>query len=126
MERPPSGTRSMGVVMFNVPVFDVAIGMFLLFFVASLLASAVVEAIGGFLHRRQKHLWDSLDLLLGNTSIADDVAVRRIVNDVYQQPFITGLVRPLIAQRSNRSTTMSARRTMRLWPPRKPRSCPSK
>lgn len=94
LERPPSGTRSMGVVMFNGPVFDVAIGMFLLFFVASLLASAVVEAIGGFLHRRQKHLWDSLDLLLGNTSIADDVAVRRIVNDVYQQPFITGLVRP--------------------------------
>lgn len=68
--------------------------MLLLFFVASLLASAVVEAIGGFLHRRQKHLWDSLDLLLGNTSIADDVGVRRIVNDVYQQPFITGLVRP--------------------------------
>jgi hypothetical protein len=81
-------------VVFNGSIIDVAIGMMLLFFVASLVASAIVETIGGFLHRRQKHLWDTLDLLLGNTSVKDDPDLAPIVNELYQQPFITGLVRP--------------------------------
>ncbi|MDO8364508.1 MAG: hypothetical protein Q7V88_16575 [Actinomycetota bacterium] len=79
--------------MLNGSIIDVAIGLVLVFLVASLLASAVVEAIGGFLHRRQKHLWDSLDLLLGNTSVVDDPNLS-IVDQIYRQPFITGLVRP--------------------------------
>lgn len=79
--------------MFDGALLDVAIGMLLVFFVSSLIASAVVEAIGGFLHRRSKHLWDTLDLLLGNTSTADG-DIRSIVDELYRQPFITGLVRP--------------------------------
>jgi hypothetical protein len=78
----------------NGSVLDVAIGMLLLSLVASLIASAVVEAVGGMLHRRQKHLWDTLDLLLGNTSVADDPSAKRIVDELYRQPFITGLVPP--------------------------------
>ena len=79
--------------MFDGALLDVAIGMLLIFFVSSLVASAVVEAVGGFLHRRSKHLWDTLDLLLGNTS-TEDGDVRSIVDELYRQPFITGLVRP--------------------------------
>jgi hypothetical protein len=58
------------------------------------MASAVVETVGGFLRRRQKHLWDTLDLLLGNTSPTADPNIRSIVNELYKQPFITGLIRP--------------------------------
>lgn len=79
--------------MLDGAVLDVAIGMLLLFLAASLLASAMVEVAGGFLHRRAKHLWDTLDLLLGNTSPAAGES-RSIVDELYQQPFITGLVRP--------------------------------
>ncbi len=74
-------------------ILDVTIGMLLLFLVASLVASAIVEAVGGYLHRRSKHLWDTLDLLLGNTSTSDG-RKQSIVEAVYSQPFITGLVRP--------------------------------
>lgn len=77
----------------NGAILDVAIGMLLLFLVASLVASAIVEAIGGFLHRRSKHLWDTLDLLLGNTSSVDG-GTQSIVERIYAEPFITGLVRP--------------------------------
>ena len=79
--------------MLDGTLLDVAIGMLLIFLVSSLIASAVVEAIGGFLHRRSKHLWDTLDLLLGNTSTADG-DIRSIVHELYSQPFVTGLVRP--------------------------------
>jgi hypothetical protein len=82
------------VDVFNGSMLDVAIGLLLLFLVSSLIASAVVESVGGFLHRRQKHLWDTIDLLLGNTSVESDDDSRRIVNELYRQPFITGLVRP--------------------------------
>lgn len=77
----------------NGSVLDVAIGILVLFLVPSVMASAVVETIGGFLHRRQKHLWDSLDLLLGNTSAGRDPDLR-IVHEIYKTPFVTGLVRP--------------------------------
>jgi hypothetical protein len=75
-------------------MLDVAIGLLLLFLVTSLVASAIVEAVGGLFHRRQKHLWDTLDLLLGNTSVADEPQIKSIVNELYKQPFITGLVPP--------------------------------
>jgi hypothetical protein len=39
-------------------------------------------------------LWDSLDLLLGNTSPNASGEVGPIVDELYRQPFITGLVRP--------------------------------
>ena len=74
-------------------ILDVTIGMLLLFLVASLVASAIVEAIGGFFHRRSKHLWDTLDLLLGNTA-SEQGETQSIVAAIYSQPFITGLVRP--------------------------------
>ncbi|HEX4981805.1 MAG TPA: hypothetical protein VFV63_08910 [Ilumatobacteraceae bacterium] len=74
-------------------ILDVTIGMLLLFLVVSLVASAIVEAIGGFFHRRSKHLWDTLDLLLGNTASAKG-ETQSIVAAIYSQPFITGLVRP--------------------------------
>jgi hypothetical protein len=77
----------------NGAILDVTIGMLLLFLVASLVASAIVEAIGGYLHRRSKHLWDTLDLLLGNTSSAHG-ETQSIVARIYAEPFITGLVRP--------------------------------
>jgi hypothetical protein len=75
-------------------MIDVGIGVLLLFLVSSLIASAVVEGIGGYFRRRSKHLWDVLDLLLGNTSTADDPEPKRIVDELYRQPFITSLVRP--------------------------------
>jgi len=94
----PTARAPGGAIVFDGSMLDVAIGLLLVFLVASLMASAVVEAIGGFLHRRQKHLWDTLDLLLGNTSPAAGGvaggAGSSIVNQLYQQPFITGLVRP--------------------------------
>ena len=68
----------------NGAILDVAIGMLLLFLVASLVASAIVEAIGGFLHRRSKHLWDTLDLLLGNTSSVDG-GTQSIVERIYAE-----------------------------------------
>jgi hypothetical protein len=77
----------------NGAILDVTIGMLLLFLVASLVASAIVEAIGGYLHRRSKHLWDTLDLLLGNTS-SERGETQSIVAKIYAEPFITGLVRP--------------------------------
>ncbi len=79
--------------MFDGVMIDVAIGLLLLFLVSSLVASAVVEAVGGFLHRRSKHLWDTLDLLLGNTS-TEQGERRSLVDELYKTPFITGLVRP--------------------------------
>jgi hypothetical protein len=78
--------------MFDGVMLDVAIGLLLVFLVSSLIASAAVEAIGGFFHRRAKHLWDTLDLLLGNTSVDD--GERSLVDELYRTPFITGLVRP--------------------------------
>ena len=80
--------------MFDSSVLDVAIGMIALFFVSSLMASAIVEAVGGFLHRRQKHLWDTLDLLLGETSRAASTSPAEMVEKLYKTPFVTGLVRP--------------------------------
>ena len=80
--------------MLDGTMVDVAIGVIVIFLVASLIASAIVEAIGGLFHRREKHLWDSLDLLLGNTSVDDDPNARRIVGELYKTPFITGLVKP--------------------------------
>ena len=70
--------------MFDGAMLDVAIGLTLLFLVTSLVASAIVEAIGGFLHRRSKHLWDTLDLLLGNTSAAQDQDVTSIVDHLIE------------------------------------------
>ena len=80
--------------MLDSAIVDVAIGVIVIFLASSLIAAAIVEAVGSFLHRRQKHLWDSLDLLLGNTSVAEDSDLGRIVGDLYRTPFITGLVKP--------------------------------
>lgn len=90
-DKERSGSR-----VFDGLMLDVAIGLLLLFLVVSLMASAIVEAVGGFLHRRQKHLWDTLDLLLGTTSpLADsEQDPVKVVEDLYKTPFITGLVRP--------------------------------
>lgn len=89
--------------MVNASMLDVATGMLLVFLVSSLIASALVEAVGGVLRRRSKHLWDTLDLLLGNTSPTgdDDKGITSIVNEIYKQPFITGLVRPTDRARFN-------------------------
>ena len=87
------GSPEGGKPVFDGVMLDVGIGMLLIFLVSSLIASAVVETIGGFLHRRSKHLWDTLDLLLGNTS-TDGEDSRSIVDELYRTPFITGLVRP--------------------------------
>lgn len=73
-------------------MLDVAIGILLLFLVSSLLASAVVETVGGFLHRRSKNLWDTIDLMLGRAELGDDG--ERLVDLLYRQPFVTALVRP--------------------------------
>lgn len=78
--------------MFDGVMLDVAIGLLLVFLVSSLVASAVVEAIGGFLHRRSKNLWDTIDLMLGRTRLGGDD--QRVVDLVYRQPFVTALVRP--------------------------------
>lgn len=86
--------------MFDGAILDVVIGMLVVFLVSSLVASALVETVGGYLHRRPKHLWDTLDLLLGNTATVEssdgdrDDAPTSIVEELYRQPFITGLVRP--------------------------------
>jgi hypothetical protein len=107
--------------MFDSALLDVAIGMLLLFLVASLIASAVVEVIGGFLHRRAKHLWDTLDLLLGNTSTTTG-GVRSIVDELYKQPFITGLVRPTDRVMFDPASTEEPKRVpLRASPPKRVR-----
>jgi hypothetical protein len=78
--------------MFDGSMIDVAIGVALLFLVSSLLASAAVEAVGGLLHRRSKNLWDTIDLMLGRATLADQD--RRVVDALYCQPFIRTLVQP--------------------------------
>ena len=71
---------------------DVAIGVLLLFLVVSLLGSAIVEAVGGFFHRRSKNLWDTIDLMLGQASIEE--TGEKLVDRIYRQPFVTTLVQP--------------------------------
>lgn len=71
-------------------MLDVAIGLLLLFLISSIAASAVVEGVAGFLHRRSKNLWDTIDHLL----VSSDVTKGRIVDQLYQQPGVKALVRP--------------------------------
>lgn len=78
--------------MFEGVMIDVAIGMLVIFLVSSLIASAVVESIGGFLHRRSKNLWDTIDLMLGRSKLGPDD--QRIVDLIYRQPIISSIVRP--------------------------------
>ena len=80
--------------MFQGPMFDVAIGATLLFLVSSLLASAIVETVGGFFHRRSKNLWDTIDLLLGKAEIGEGDDVRKLVDQIYREPFVAKLVQP--------------------------------
>lgn len=77
--------------MLDGAVIDVAIGVLLLFLVSSLAASAIVETVGGYLHRRSKNLWDTIDLMLGTARDGDG---RSVVDRLYRQPFITALVKP--------------------------------
>lgn len=78
--------------MFDGTMLDVVIGLLALFLVASLTASAIVETVGGFLHRRSKNLWDTIDLMLGKAQLGpEDTAV---VDLLYRKPFVTTLVRP--------------------------------
>jgi hypothetical protein len=67
-----------------------------LFLVMSLLASALVETVGGFFHRRSKNLWDTIDLLLGGPqpNTAEGERGRNLVDEIYRQPFVTKLVQP--------------------------------
>ncbi|MEO1065376.1 MAG: hypothetical protein AAFZ07_28500 [Actinomycetota bacterium] len=78
--------------MFDGAMIDVVIGVAALFFVASLAASAIVETIGGVLHRRSKNLWDTIDLMLGRARLGADE--ERVVDLLYRQPFVSALVRP--------------------------------
>jgi hypothetical protein len=80
--------------MFQGPTFDVAIGVVVLFLVTSLLASAMVETAAGFLHRRSKNLWDTIDLMLGKSKIGDGSDAENLVDRIYRQTFITKLVQP--------------------------------
>jgi hypothetical protein len=80
--------------MFQGPTFDVAIGIVLLFLVMSLLASALVETVGGFFHRRSKNLWDTIDLLLGSAETGEGDDARKLVDRIYRQPFVTKLIQP--------------------------------
>ena len=80
--------------MFQGPMFDVAIGAILLFLVCSLLASAVVETVGGFFHRRSKNLWDTIELLLGKAEVGEGDDVRKLVDQIYREPFVAKLVQP--------------------------------
>ena len=80
--------------MFQGSMIDVGIGVILLFLVASLLASAVVETVGGIFHRRSKNLWDTIDLMLGKTKLGDGDEARLLVDTIYTQPFVTKLVQP--------------------------------
>ena len=80
--------------MFQGPMFDVAIGATLLFLVSSLLASAIVETVGGFFHRRSKNLWDTIDLLLGKAEVGEGDDVRKLVDQIYREPFVAKLVQP--------------------------------
>ena len=80
--------------MFQGSTFEVGIGVILLFLVTSLLASAVVETIGGFFHRRSKNLWDTIDLMLGKASIGEGDDTRKLVDRIYREPFVTKLVQP--------------------------------
>nr|MDP9465284.1 hypothetical protein [Actinomycetota bacterium] len=59
-----------------------------------LLASAIVEIVGGFFHRRSKNLWDTIDLMLGNAEIGEDDDARKLVDRIYREPFVTKLVQP--------------------------------
>jgi hypothetical protein len=86
--------REREVVMFQGSMIDVGIGVILLFLVASLLASAVVETVGGFFHRRSKNLWDTIDLMLGKAKPGDGDEARLLVDTIYRQPFVTKLVQP--------------------------------
>jgi len=87
---------------------DVAIGVLLLFLVVSLLGSAVVEAVGGFFHRRSKNLWDTIDLMLGQATIKE--TGEKLVDRIYRQPFVTTLVQPK-AQRLYPKTLEEGART---------------
>ena len=80
--------------MFQGSMIDVGIGVILLFLVAALLASAVVETVGGFFHRRSKNLWDTIDLMLGKAKLGDGNEARLLVDTIYKQPFVTKLVQP--------------------------------
>ena len=71
---------------------DVAIGVIMLFLVASLLGSAIVETVGGFFHRRSKNLWDTIDLMLGEAGKGD--GEERLVDRIYRQSYITTLIQP--------------------------------
>lgn len=80
--------------MIQGPMLDVAIGVLMVFLVTSLLASAIVETVGGFFHRRSKNLWDTIDLMLGEAKKEDRDDASKLVDLIYRQPFVTKLVQP--------------------------------
>ncbi|MDX2243108.1 MAG: hypothetical protein NW224_20700 [Leptolyngbyaceae cyanobacterium bins.302] len=77
----------------NLPVIlDIAIGLFFIYLIASLLASEIQELISTVLQWRAKHLRESIqNLLIGGQSTAKDDQVGEFLETIYSDPLIRNM-----------------------------------
>lgn len=76
----------------NIPVIlDVALGLVLIYFVLSLLASEIQDIIGTLLQWRAEHLKLSIEVLLSGNDQQRDAVAQELADALYQSPWIRGL-----------------------------------
>lgn len=76
----------------NFPIIlDVALGLVLIFFVLSLLASEIQEIIGTLLQWRAEHLKQSIEVLLSGNDREKDAAAQVLADALYESPWIRSL-----------------------------------
>ena len=79
--------------MSNFPALEVVIGLSFVYFVLSLICSAVTEAIASRLEWRAQTLEQGIkNLLSGSEEITS--TGRQLASEVYDHPLIQGLIRP--------------------------------
>lgn len=73
-------------------ILDVAIGLFLVYLIISLLASEIQELLTTLLQWRAAHLRKSIEnLLIGGEGTKNDETVKAIVEELYQNPLIKNI-----------------------------------
>jgi len=76
----------------NIPVIlDVALGLVLIYFVLSLLASEIQEIISALLQWRAEHLKLSIEVLLSGNDREREALAQELADALYQSPWIRGL-----------------------------------
>jgi hypothetical protein len=84
--------------VFDLAALDVAIGLVFLYFILSLICSAINEFLASMLHWRATMLREGVENLCSGTD--DRAKGEALAKQVYEHPLVQGLVRPGWARRS--------------------------